>query len=152
MGTQTVSTFDGSVTFGEDKVQVTIGLDRKKVSLVAGDVDIGEWSTSECIITDKGAGTFLIEAEDDTLSFVPEEPGRFAHSLEANGVPTAEAETKALEEAIEATAPAEPTDDDSGEELTIMEGPQPKMNTMIAFYVLAVITAALGIWAFVSLF
>ena len=32
MGTQTVSTFNGSVTFGQDKVQVTVGLDRKKVS------------------------------------------------------------------------------------------------------------------------
>jgi len=148
MGTQTVSTFDGSVTFGEDKVQVTIGLDRKKVSLVAGDVDIGEWSTSECIITDKGAGTFLIEAEDDTLSFVPEEPGRFAHSLEANGVPTAATMAAPVEE----TTPVETADDDSGEEMTIMEGPPPKMNTLIAFYALAVLTAALGIWAFVSLF
>ena len=60
--------------------------------------------------------------------------------------------TKTLEEAIEATTSAETDDDDSGEEMTIIEGPPPKMNTMIAFYVLAVITAVLGIWAFVSLF
>jgi len=150
MGIQTVSTFDGFVTFDQDKVPVTVDLDPEKVTLDAGDTHIGEWSTSECLITDQGAGTFLIEAEGDTLSFEPQEPGRFAHSLEANGVPASEAKTRAKN--VEQAAPVEANHDDSEEEFTIVESPSPKTNTVIAFYALAIITAALGIWAFVSLF
>lgn len=150
MGIQTVPTFDGFVTFDQDKVPVTVDLDPEKISLDAGDTHIGEWSTSECLITDQGAGTFLIEAEGDTLSFEPEEPGRFAHSLEANGVLAAEA--RAESKKVEQTAPVEAKHDEPDEEFTIVEGPPPKTNTVIAFYALAIITAALGIWAFASLF
>lgn len=143
-------TFDGIIRFDQERIPVTVGVDPDRITLVSGETDVGEWSTDECTITDEGAGTWLIEAEDDALSFAPEEPGRFAHSLEAHGVTSvpAEAKTDSAQEAALVADGAEDSDD----EIEIVEGPPPKTQTVIAFYVLAVITAALGIWAFVSLF
>ncbi len=136
-----MTTFEGIVTLDDDSVPVTVGLDQEKVTLVAGDVRIGEWPMTECVITDIGDGTWEIEAEQDTLSFLPKEPDRFAQSLNGqtdkpDDVPSVVADEAALVEGMR--------------DSVVSDDPGPKRATVIGFYVLAAITAALGLWAIVG--
>ena len=85
---------------------------------------------------DLGAGEFVIEAEDDSIPFVPDDPSSFALGIQRD----IETPAAAAEEAGRSTGALE-----------VKEGPPPKPATLAAFWVLAIITAALGIWATVSL-
>jgi hypothetical protein len=122
------------VALEDDRVPVTVGLDGEKISLVAGDVPIGEWPAGEYLVIDLGEGTFVIEAEDESLSFHPDDPGGFARSLGGSPATTVSRVADAPSDTIE-----------------IRESPPPKPATLVGFYALVVITAALGIWAFLTL-
>jgi hypothetical protein len=128
-----MTTFPGVATLKEDNVPVMVGLDDEKITLVSGEVSIGEWLAGQYEVIDLGSGEFVIEAEDDSIPFLPDDPGSFALGIQR------EPETPA------ATEPSTGTHQ-------IEEGPPPKPATLAAFWVLAVITAALGIWATLSLF
>lgn len=135
-GTAVMSNFSGVATMNDDRVPVTVGLDEEKISLVAGDRSLGEWSANECEVTEVESGTFVITAADDTISFRPDDPGSFARGLglwsrpgELGGGPGGEA-----------TAPVHP-----------VEAPPPGQATRIGFYALTVLTVALMIWAVISL-
>jgi len=127
--------FPGVVTLNEDHVAVTVGLDDDRISLVAGEVPIGEWPSGEYVVIDLGEGTFVIEAEEDSISFHPDDPSGFARGLGQEPDPQVTNE------------PAQSLDT-----IEIKEGPPPQPSTIVAFYALVVITAALGIWALISLF
>jgi hypothetical protein len=128
-----MTTFPGVATLKEDNVPVMVGLDDEKITLVSGEVSIGEWLAGQYEVIDLGSGEFVIEAEDDSIPFLPDDPGSFALGIQR------EPETPAATEPSTATHQIE-------------VGPPPKPATLAAFWVLAVITAALGIWATLSLF
>jgi hypothetical protein len=130
-----MTTFPGVATLKEDNVPVMVGLDDEKITLVSGEVSIGEWLAGQYEVIDLGAGEFVIEAEDDSIPFVPDDPNSFALGIQRD---------------IEALAASEEAGQSTGA-LEVKEGPPPKPATVAAFWVLAVITAALGIWATLSM-
>ena len=130
-----MATFSGLVTLVDNSVEVTLGLESETVTLTAGDVEVGRWSFDECAIREDGEGLWVIEAEEETLGFLPDDPNRFAETL-ANG---SSPEAAAIEETASAGHPE------------ILEGPPPKSVTMAAFYALSSLAAGLGLWALVTL-
>jgi len=129
-----MTTFPGVATLKEDNVPVMVGLDEEKITLVSGEVSIGEWLAGQYEVIDLGSGEFVIEAEDDSISFHPDDPNSFALGIQ-----------REPETALVAA-------DRSAGTHEIKEGPPPKPATLAAFWVLAVVTAVLGIWATISLF
>ncbi|MGH8871313.1 MAG: hypothetical protein ACRDWS_05005 [Acidimicrobiia bacterium] len=128
-----MTTFPGVVNLNDDDVPVMVGLDDERITLVSGEVSIGEWLAGEYEVIDLGSGAFVIEAEDDSIPFLPDDPGSFARGI--HRYPTSSSsERTAASDTIE-----------------VKEGPPPKPATVIGFWVLAVITAALGIWALISI-
>ena len=130
-----MTTFPGVATLKEDNVPVMVGLDDEKITLVSGEVSIGEWLAGQYEVIDLGAGEFVIEAEDDSIPFLPDDPSSFALGIQRD---------------IETPAAAAEAGPSTGA-LEVKEGPPPKPATLAAFWVLAIITAALGIWATLSL-
>ncbi|HEU5113853.1 MAG TPA: hypothetical protein VFU96_11095 [Acidimicrobiia bacterium] len=128
-----MTTFPGVATLKEDNVPVMVGLDDEKITLVSGEISIAEWMAGQYEVIDLGSGEFVIEAEDDSIPFLPDDPSGFALGIRKE---------------TEAPIPG----DRSSTTLEVREGPPPKPATVIAFWVLAVFTAALGIWATLSLF
>ena len=127
-----MTTFPGVATLKEDNVPVMVGLDDEKITLVSGEISIGEWLAGQYEVIDLGSGEFVIEAQDDSIPFLPDDPRGFALGIQR------ESETPVN------TARSSTTPD-------IEEGPPPKPATVIAFWVLAIFTAALGVWATLSL-
>ena len=128
-----MTTFPGVATLKEDNVPVMVGLDDEKITLVSGEISLGEWLAGHYEVIDLGSGEFVIEAEDDSIPFLPDDPSGFAIGIQR--------ETETPVNTGRSSAPLE-----------VREGPPPKPATVIAFWVLAVFTAALGIWATLSLF
>jgi hypothetical protein len=124
-----MTTFRGVATLKEDHVPVMVGLDDEKITLVSGEISIGEWLAGHYEVIDLGSGEFVIEADDDSIPFLPDDPSGFALGIQGDP-----------------ENPVRP-----GATLEVKEGPPPKPATVIAFWVLAVFTAALGIWATLSL-
>ena len=56
---------------------VMVGLDDEKITLVSGSLDRRMAGRPYAVI-DLGAGEFVIEAEDDSIPFVPDDPSSFA--------------------------------------------------------------------------
>lgn len=136
-----MSIYDGVVTINEEDVQVILGVDDDKIRLSAGGMEIGEWSADDCSIEPMGEGVFTITAEDETLTFVPNDPLTFSAAF--NGGKTPE---KAVEDTVEETSTSEMVPpSDRG------QVPDPKPLTMIMFYVLAAVTGILGLWALISI-
>jgi hypothetical protein len=127
-----MTTFPGVATLKEDNVPVMVGLDDERITLVSGEVSIGEWLAGHYEVIDLGAGEFVIEAEDDSIPFVPDDPNSFALGIQRD---------------VETLMVPDP----SSAAFEVTDGPPPKPATVAAFWVLAVITAALGIWATLSL-
>ena len=127
-----MTTFPGVMTLNDDNVPVTVGLDDERITLVSGEVSIGEWLVGEYEVIDLGSGTFVIEAEDDSIPFLPDDPISFARGLHLEPVPTPE--------------PSRPADT-----FEVIDGPAPQPRTVVAFWLLVAVTAALGIWAVLSL-
>jgi hypothetical protein len=127
-----MTTFPGVATLKEDNVPVMVGLDDEKITLVSGEVSIGEWLAGQYEVIDLGSGEFVIEAKDDSIPFHPDDPSSFALGIQR------EPETPLAADLSSATH-------------EIKDGPPPKPVTLAAFWVLALVTAALGIWATLSL-
>ncbi len=125
--------FHGVVSLDDSSIKVTVGLDDTTVTLVAGEVEIGEWSSSECRIKESGEGSWVIEAEEERLSFLPDDPSGFALSLNGDASPP-----QVQPSTVMGPDPA-------------IEGAAPKPSTVTAFYTLAALTAALGLWALITL-
>ena len=127
-----MTTFPGVATLKEDNVPVMVGLDDEKITLVSGEISLGEWLAGHYEVIDLGSGEFVIEAEDDSIPFLPDDPSGFALGIQRDP-----------ETSVSTDRPAAAHE--------IREGPPPKRATVIAFWVLAAFTAALGIWATLSL-
>ena len=125
--------FPGVVSLDDRDIKVTVGLDDTTVTLVAGEVEIGEWSSSECRIRENGEGSWMIEAEEESLSFLPDDPSGFALKLNGDASPP-----QIQRSPVTGPDPA-------------IEGPAPKPSTVTAFYALVGLTAALGLWALITL-
>lgn len=172
-----MNTFSGIVTLDGEDVPVTIGLDNQRASLMSGDMEIGDWSDDECSITPGADGIWLIEAESEALNFSPGRPDLFARAVSERVGATDEDEDPEEDSAEEDVAEnAEPETDDAGvvstpeepwtpaeeterepptsssKEFEVVDGAPPRSATMIGFYVLAGITAVLGVWAVISIF
>jgi hypothetical protein len=129
-----MTSFAGTVALEDDNVPVTVGLHDDKISLISGDVSIGEWQAGEYLVIDLGEGTFVIEAEQSSLAFHPDDPGGFARSIGQETLPQ------------ETSAQTMPSDT-----VVIVESPPPRPATVAAFYTLVAVTLALGAWALLAL-
>ncbi len=130
--------YRGFTTLDDAPVPLTVGLEDEKLSLHSGDVSLGEWPPGEYLVIDLGEGTFVIEAEKSSIPFQPDDPNGFARVIGT--------ETTAADEHADAEIPDAAVPD------AVQVGPPPKTSTLIAFYVLVLITAALGVWAVISVF
>ncbi len=137
-----MTTFPGTVAFEDDRVPVTVGIDIDKITLISGDVEIGEWPTAECTFVEKDDGSWVIEADDDSVFFLPDDPSRFAQGLVGHLI----IDTESLKDTAAAATP-----DAENRVFDVAEGPPPKALTVVGFYALCAVTLALGIWALVSL-
>jgi hypothetical protein len=137
--------YDGVVTFEDASVPVIIGLQDDGLSMSSGGAEIGLWSNGEYSIDPTDDGAYTITAENETLRFVPTNPSLFAAGVGIAVPPPPDTEFETAPE------PQLMRDTSSGE-LRNGEAPAPKTTTLAAFYVLAVVTAGLGLWALVSLF
>jgi hypothetical protein len=129
-----VADFSGQVLLDNDMVDVVVDLGKDTITLVAGDVEIGTWATEDCKIRPVGDGTWMIYAEDDSLSFEPSDPRGFELNLNGAATPV--------------VRPKQP-----GRHLksSLHQGPPPRLGTLLGFYLLAAITGALGLWAIISM-
>jgi hypothetical protein len=105
-------------------------------------VEIGEWPAAKCTFVEKGDGSWVIEAEDDAVFFLPDDPGTFAQGLAGHLIIDGDSLTETLR------GTRTPTDAPT---FTVPEGPAPKLPTVVGFYVLCAVTLAFGIWALLSL-
>jgi hypothetical protein len=137
-----MTTFPGTVTFEDDRVPVTVGIDIDKITLVSGVIEIGEWPAAECTFVEKGDGSWVIEAEDDAVFFLPDDPGRFARGLVGHLI----IDPDSLRDTMSSTGTSS-----GAVEFTVPEGPAAKPLTLAGFYALCLVTAALGFWALFSL-
>jgi len=137
-----LTTFPGTVAFEDDRVPVTVGIDLDKITLISGEIEIGEWSAAECTFLEKGDGSWVIEAEDDAVFFLPDDPGRFARGLARHLV----IQPDSLSDADPTTAEGA-----AGAGFTVPDGPDAKPLTLVGFYALCLVTAALGLWALYTL-
>lgn len=119
--------YRGIATIEDDQFPLTVNLDDDKLSLVSGERSVGEWPAGAYLVIDLGEGTFVIEAEESSIPFQPDDPGDFARGLSG-------------ETSTEADGPT-----------VVAESPPPKPATIAAFYTLVVVTVALGIWALIAL-
>ena len=127
-----MTTFPGVATLKEDNVPVMVGLDDEKITLVSGEISLVSGWPGTTRSSTSVAGEFVIEAEDDSIPFLPDDPSGFALGIQRDP-----------ETSVSTDRPAAAHE--------VREGPPPKPATVIAFWVLAAFTAALGIWATLSL-
>lgn len=137
-------TYDGVVTLDQTDVPVIVELNEEYVRLSASGTEIGNWRADECQIAHIGSTAYAITAEDETLHFVPNQPGLFAAAVNVGGhgesvspAPKPEPEPASSARADVAGRPD--------------EAPAPKPSTMGLFYALCVTTAALALWSLISI-
>lgn len=136
--------YDGIVDLDDSQVSVIVGFEENGIRLSAGGAEIGEWRDGEYRIDHRGDGVYAITAENETLRFLPADPGLFAAHLEEAKIVVVQAEPpKTPGEARHAAPPTPPPS---------VEAPPPRPLTRVAFYALAALTAGLGLWALTSLF
>lgn len=127
-----MTTFPGVATLNDDKVPVMVGLDDDRITLVSGEVSIAEWLAGEYEVIDLGSGAFMIEAREDSIPFVPDDPTSFARGLHLEPVPAAGQGAR-------------------GEKFAIVDGPPPRVMTVIGFWILVLVTTAVGVWAAINM-
>lgn len=128
--------YDGVVTLAEDDIPVVIELDADRVRMSASGTEIGDWPADECEITRVANATYSIRAEDEIITFVPNQPTLFAAAV--NGTVERPQPAVAMPPEPEPTSP-------------VLEAPPPKPLTMGLFYALCVITAGLALWSLISI-
>jgi hypothetical protein len=148
--TQPVPRYDGIVSLDEDEVEVVIDLDPERVHLRAGDIEIGDWAAGECAIARLGGGVYSITAENQSLRFVPRDPRLFEDGLNHGtgyrlSAPTQEGHDHPRPGRHSKILPP------PAASMTETDAPPPKPLTRALFYVLAALTAALGVWALMSI-
>ncbi len=149
--------FDGVVTLADDEVPVIVGLADDTLRLSSNGELIGEWGSGEFAIDALEGGTFAIKAESETLFFVPLEPERFAASLgeDPGTSPAPTSASPGRHETRIATADRVDTARyravEPNVDATQSDAAAPKAITMVAFYALAALTAALGLWALINM-
>ena len=121
----------GVIELGDNDVEVVVSFDDHSLRLASGQEEVGRWDRSMYTLVDGGEGTFVIHAENEALTFKPHSPNEFARAAVQGRVPR---------QGPNGSIPHE-----------IVEGPAPRLVTMVLFYLLAGVTLALGIWAAVSL-
>ena len=138
--------YDGVVTLADDDIPVIVELDDHYVRMSAGGTEIGHWPADECQITHVSDTAYAITAENETLRFVPNQPDLFAAAV--NGAPETTYLAKRAEPEPESAPKAKsaPTADDG-----VREAPAPQPLTMGLFYALCLTTAALAVWALISI-
>jgi hypothetical protein len=132
--------YDGVVTLAEDDIPVIVELDDDTIRLSASGTEIGLWPKSECEIRHLGNSTYVIEAEDETLSFVPSEPTLFAAAVSGESSST-------YPHTPEPVVPAQPPTADRPD----ADAPPPQAMTMGLFYALCTVTVGLAIWSIISI-
>lgn len=132
--------YDGVVSIGETDVPVDIELDTERISMSASGSPIGEWPVGEFEIERLGDGRYGITAENETLEFRPNEPGRFDAALNGDAPASVGPALDALADHEPATPMIDPED-----------VPPPSQVTMTLFYALSGLTAAMGLWALLSI-
>lgn len=143
--------YDGVVTVAEDDIPVIVELGDDIVRLSASGREIGEWRTGEYEIRHLGDSTFAIQAENEILEFIPSQPTDFAAAVNG-GLPGTDAKPADEPSAILPPAVSEPTTEaEPAPKPRVGEAPPPRATTMGLFYALVLVTAALGIWAVISL-
>ena len=141
-----MSIYDGVVTLDDNQIEVILGVEENTVRLSAGGVEIGEWTSDECSISPAGDGSFNITAEDEVLVFVPRDISSFTAAV---GTEESSADRERRQEE---NGTREPRHMAPGSLLQIEEAPEPRVATLVGFYTLVLVTAALGAWALFSLF
>ena len=129
--------YDGVVTLDQTDVPVIVELDDDYVRLSASGTEIGNWSAAECQIAHIGDTAYAITAEDETLHFVPNQPGLFAAAV--NGGKSSE------------PMPLPPEPAPATGSTGAQEAPAPKPLTMGLFYALCLTTAVLAVWSLISI-
>ena len=130
--------YDGHVTLAGNEIPVIVELDDSHIRLSASGTEIGEWHVDECMISHVSESTYSIRAEDETLTFLPNQPTLFAAAVN-NG---------ARRGAV--PAPPQPTDEPA-ELIGIAEAPPPRPLTMALLYALSFATVALAVWSLVRM-
>lgn len=131
--------YDGVVTVAEADIPVIVELGDDVVRLSASGTEIGRWPKSECEIRHLGDATYAIEAEDETLRFVPRQPSLFAAAINGGMRPHPEPDSQR----------GVPRSSSAGS--SSADVPPPKALTMVLFYALCVFTAALALWSIISM-
>jgi len=129
--------FDGVVTLAEDDIPVIVELDPDHIRMSASGTEIGNWRTDECLITQVEEATYTITAEDETIQFVPNQPGLFAAAVNGDREPAV-------------AMPPPPDTMPAGD--GIADAPPPQPLTVGLFYGLSFVTIALAVWALASMF
>lgn len=124
--------YDGVVTLEGSEIPVNLGIDAGEIRLFVDGNEVAAWSPSECSIHTVDEGVYTINAENESLRFVPSDPVSFAHGLNG-GLGT-----------VPKTAAPEV-------DVVHREPPEPRRITMVMFYALSTLTALLGLWALLSL-
>lgn len=143
--------YDGVVSLEQDEVEVVIDLHPDRVHLRAGELEIGDWAAGECAIASLGDGVYAITAENQSLRFVPRNPGLFEDGL-----------NHGTGYGLSPAPDAEGSDHEQGRHIKTrppqtglvreLEAPPPRPLTVALFYSLAAVTGAMAIWALFSLF
>lgn len=128
--------YDGVVTLAEEDFPVIVELDHDHIRMSASGTEIGNWRTDECLITQVEEATYTITAEDETIQFVPNQPGLFAAAVNGDRAPT-----------VAMPPPPDPAPVGDG----VTDAPRPQPLTVGLFYGLCFVTLALAVWALASM-
>lgn len=143
--------FEGNVALDGNRVPVVVSIEGSRLRLTSNGSLIGDWPAGEYELVDLGSGAFSIEAEGETLRFLPSEPERFAEILDnVSETPVSLVETTA-------SAEAEPPDTSGWDDLTDvgLDMAPPRVDTppaastaaLAGLYALSALTLGLAVWA-----
>ena len=135
-----MTAYNGVVSIEHNDIPVVIDIDEHGIRMIAAGTEIGSWGADEYQIARLGEAKYGITAEDETLLFLPSEPGAFDLVVNGHSPPS----TEPRNERGRHLAPTHPGDDQP-------VAPQPKTTTMVAFYALCALTAALGVWSLIRI-
>lgn len=104
-------TFTGALMLpgeAESGLEATLSLDPERVTLTAGDSQLGSWDRADYLVTPESNGSFGLTLGGETLVFRPDSPSEFSST---SAVPMAEPPAVKSEPNPEVEAPAAQTED-----------------------------------------